>query len=119
MGNLNILRSTVGNTSESAPAPVDPMMVGLVRMSDQDLMPAAVRKAQTPTSFEMLPSQPNFGASNCVPSLRPSSGSRKAPREKPPKVEPSLGAIVYRKFAALIEPAPGMFCTTIVGLPGM
>src|SRR3977135_2093744 len=98
MGNLNILRSTVGNTSESAPAPVEPMMVGLVRMSDQDLMPAAVRNAQTPTSFEMLPSQRNFDASNCVPSLRPSSGSRNAPREKPPKVEPSLGTIMEKEI---------------------
>jgi len=34
----NILRSTVGKTSLSAPTPVAPMMNGFVRMSCQDLM---------------------------------------------------------------------------------
>ena len=57
-------------------------------------MPLSERNAQTPTSFEMLPSQPNFAATYCTPSARPSSGSRKAPREKPPNAEPSLGAML-------------------------
>ena len=42
-------------------------MNGFVRMSSHDLMPAPERKAQTPTSLEMLPSQPNLAASYCAP----------------------------------------------------
>ena len=63
-----------------------------VCMSCQVLMPAALMKAQTLTSCEMLPSQVNFGASNCVPSLRPSSGSITTPGAKPAMAVPSLGA---------------------------
>jgi hypothetical protein len=61
-------------------------------MSRQVLMPAALMKAQTLTSCEMLPSQVNLGAANCVPSLRPSSGSNTTPGAKAAIVVPSLGA---------------------------
>ena len=32
---------------------------------------------------------------------------------------PSFGAIVYMKLVASTLPPPGMFCTTMFGLPGM
>ena len=32
---------------------------------------------------------------------------------------PSFGAVLAMKLTARSEPAPGMFCTTTLGLPGM
>ena len=42
-----------------------------------------------------------------------------APGMMPAIAVPSLGAIVWMNCAALALPAPGMFFTTMVGLPGM
>src|SRR5271155_696215 len=66
IGNPNRLRSTVGNTSLSAPVPDAPISVFLVRMSCQVAMPRPALKAHTLTSLAMLPIQLNFGASNCA-----------------------------------------------------
>ena len=51
--------------------------------------------------------------------LLPNSGSSAVDAANTPMIEPSFGAALYRKFAAFIEPAPVMFWTTTVGLPGI
>ena len=40
-------------------------------------------------------------------------------REKVAIVVPSRGAELARKLTARNDPAPGMFCTITLGLPGM
>ena len=47
------------------------------------------------------------------------SGCRMAPEKIAPTAVPSLGATEYMKPASLLVPAPGMFCGTTAGLPGM
>jgi hypothetical protein len=74
IGMWNMLRKTVENTSLSAPPPEAPITVGLLRISANEAMPVEAMKAQTLTSCDTLPSQPNFVASNCAPSPWPSSG---------------------------------------------
>ena len=86
--------STLGNTSLSAPPPEAAMMYFLLCMSAQVRMPVEAMKAQTLTSFDTLPSQVNFVASNCAASAegRPSSGSNITPGAKWAIAVPSLGA---------------------------
>ena len=55
-------------------------------------MPVDAMKAQTLTSCDTLPSQPNLVASNCAPSAWPSSGSATMPGAKMPIAVPSFGA---------------------------
>ena len=87
-------------------------------MSAQVFTGAVCQSTNTLASSVPLPSQWNFIASNCV-ALLPISGSMARPRLNMPIVAPSFGATLNRKFAARSEPAPGMFCTTTVGWPGM
>ncbi len=63
-----------------------------MRMSSQVRMPLARISAQTLTSFEMLPIQLSAVALNCVPSVRPSSGSNTMPRANVAITVPSFGA---------------------------
>ena len=88
----NMLRKTVANTSLSAPPPEAPITFGFVCISESVMMPVEAMKAQTLTSCETLPSQPNFVASNCAPSPWPSSGSARMPGAKMPIAVPSFGA---------------------------
>ena len=87
-----MLRKTVANTSLSAPPPDAPITLGLFRISASEAMPVEAMKAQTLTSCDTLPSQPNLVASNWAPSPWPSSGSATMPGAKIPIAVPSLGA---------------------------
>src|SRR5262249_47499434 len=92
IGAWKMFFNTVGKISLSAPAPDAPMVVGLVMTSCQDLMPVVFQKAQIETSFETLPIQLYFAASNCVPWAWPNSGSTTRPRAKVPITVPFFGA---------------------------
>ena len=92
IGRWKMLRSTTGKISLSAPAAEAPTMLGLVCKSCQVLIPLVAQKAQIETSFETLPIQLNFAASNCVPCAWPSRGSTTSPRAKVPMTVPSLRA---------------------------
>ena len=62
-------------------------------LSRAQLLTALVcQKAQTDTSFEMLPIQLNLVASKAVPFAWPSSGSNTIPRANVPMNVPSLRA---------------------------
>ena len=72
--------------------------------------------SQTLVSLLALPSQLNFSTSKW-PST-PISGSNGMPRWMVAIAVPSLGATLVMKLISRRPLAPGMFCTTVVGLPG-
>ncbi len=81
-------------------------------------MPLVCQVTQEPMSRSMLPIQANLSVSNCA-LLLPNSGSSAAGAPNTPSAVPSRGAALAMKLAARTEPAPGMFCTTMFGWPGM
>ena len=70
-----------------------------------------------PMARSMLPIQLNFSGSNCAP-LWPISGASGTVSWIIAMVVPSRGACANSQLVALTPPAPGMFSTTMLGLPG-
>ncbi len=105
--------------SVSEPEPVPPTVKPLLRcMSSQLWMPESVLNAQMLTSLVMLPIQVSLvGSKWTVPGL--SSGSIARPRPKVAMTVPSRGATPMRYWITRRLPAPGMFCGTMAGWPGM
>ena len=68
-------------------------------MSASEAMPVEAMKAQTLTSCETLPSQPNLVASNWVPSPWPSSGSAIDARRE----NADSGAVLRRDVVEIID----------------
>jgi hypothetical protein len=97
---------------------VPPNSVSFSSKSSNLATPASFLTTQTPTDSSMFPIQPYFVASNVVVEW-PNIWSIRAPTLKMPSVVPSFGAAENRKLAALMLPAPCMFCTMTFGLPGM
>jgi hypothetical protein len=50
--------------------------------------------------------------------LLPNSGSSAVEDANTPSTVPSFGATLKMLSATFIDPAPGMFCTMMFGLPG-
>ena len=107
-----------GNCAVSSLAPVEPTVSSLVRRSAKVLTGDVFHETQTLTSLLALPSQAKSVPLKAAPGS-PSSGSKPVPRLMMPKAVPSFGAIWASQLASRRLPAPSMFSTTIVGLPGI
>ena len=101
----------------SAPEPVPATTISRVRRSSSVLNGLVCQDSTRLTSAERLPIQLNFSGSYCTPVLS-SNGCIASPRANTPSVVPSLGAVVKMKFADRRLPAPAMFWTMTLGLPG-
>ena len=100
------------------PAPIPPTRTSCVKTSSIVFALDAAPTAQTRLTVSGLPSQPNCRGSNLILG-RLSTACDGRLREKLPKTVPSFGATVNRWLVAVMVPAPGMFCTTMPGRPGM
>ncbi len=87
-----------------------------VRTSSTVLIGAVCQTMQTLVSLLALPIQAIVSTSKW-PST-PISGSNGMPRWMVAIAVPSLGATLVMKLIRRRPLAPGMFCTTVVGLPG-
>ena len=88
--------------------------------SGKFLMPwrAPIQTPQLAMSRCVLPIHSNLRGSY-VALVFPNSGSNAVEEANTPSTEPSAAATLKMALATFMEPAPGRFCTTIVGLPGM
>jgi hypothetical protein len=102
--------------SGSDPEPSPASANGLVSASCQVWIGVACQLAQRLELLAMLPSQVKLRPSN---GASPRSGSSGALRPIVAMTLPSFGATPWRYIAALMLPAPGMFCATTAGRPGM
>ena len=75
--------------------------------------------AQTRVPESAVPMKITLVGSNCRFGFSSRSGPMMAPGISAPSELPSLGATELMKMPARVLPAPGMFLTTTVGLPGM
>src|SRR6185312_14645500 len=98
--------------------PAAPTTRSLVLRSSKVTTPLRLDDTQTLTSLLALPIHENLTASNDVPG-RPRIGSNGVPRLIAPNTEPSFAAAPYSQLVRRRLPAPGMFCGSTVGLPGM
>ena len=84
---------TLGKMSVSAPGPVPPTIISLVRKSSSVWIGDSCQATQTLTSLLALPSQVNLEASNFA-FLLPNRGSMGMPRPKVAMAVPSLGRVL-------------------------
>ena len=103
--------------SGSEPEPLPPTVKGLMTMSFQVFTGEVCQVTNTLASLVPLPNQVNFVESNCTLVRRSAAPS-------PCRGEDADGRAILRRDVVEIVghlqvPAPGMFCTTIAGLPGM
>ena len=94
-------------------------MVSCVWASSNVLVLEVWNVAHTRVPLSAVPRYSNLVGSKRVWTCASSSGPMMAPGNTVAMVVPSLGAALNMNSAALLEPAPGMFCTMIDGLPLM
>ena len=100
------------------PTPVPPRMTSRFFNASNVRIPVVCQTRITSFSAPVDPSHSNFPASNRTP-CPPSAWCTGMALCRVAMVVPSFGAIVYMKLAASTLPPPGMFCTSMLGLPGM
>jgi hypothetical protein len=100
------------------PAPAAPTMNSWVKRSAGVLIGAVAERRQTRAGREVAPSQlKRRGSASRL--AWPISAWLGMLRENEPNTVPSRGACAERKLTAGMLAAAGMFCTMIVGWPGM
>src|SRR5215470_11739474 len=108
----------IGNVSICEPAPELPTTNSLSNRSCAVLIGDVCQATQIAVALFMLPIHCISRGSNFAPGA-PNSGANGTLECTKPTVVPSRGATVAKYVMARMPPAPGMFCTTTCGLPGM
>jgi hypothetical protein len=105
--------------SGDAPGAVPPSFTGTGEAAhfSRLVIPLALVMAQATSSLTAAPMNSNFRASNSIPGCPRTCPSISAPLNLP-TVRPSGLATLKTWLAAMRLPAPVMFSTTNVGLPG-
>ncbi len=98
--------------------PVPPKTSGRRNASSNVCTPVRVAMAHTPASDDRLASHCNSFALKRGPGW-PMSWMSGTSRCVAAMTVPSFGATLATKLAPTTPPAPGMFCTTNTGAPGM
>src|SRR4051794_6714704 len=114
----NNLFSIIGMVSICEPAPELPTRNCLLKRSSQVRMFELLQATQMPEVALIEPIQLNLRGSNFA-AFSPYTGAYGTLEWISAMTLPSLGAAEWRYLVARKPPAPGMYCTTIFGSPGM